>query len=98
MLGENENRESFFLLDEEEQDRTIFLVRSFGFNHQRFTEFYRKSAGMFPENPDHWNEEPGGMEPSKTKYRSLHCSRNDCLLCDSETPGSYEATLGGTGL
>lgn len=50
------------------------------------------------KNQNHWNEEPGGMEPSKTKYRSLHCGRNDCLLCDSETPGSYEATLGGTGL
>ena len=52
VLDENENRESFFLLDEEEQDRTIFLVRSFGFNHQRFTEFYRSSAGLIPENQE----------------------------------------------
>ena len=52
VLDENENRESFFLLDEEEQDRTIFLVRSFGFNHQRFTEFIGSSAGMFPEKPE----------------------------------------------
>ena len=42
VLGENENRESFFLLDEEEQDRTIFLVRSFGFNHQT------KALGNWP--------------------------------------------------
>ena len=51
VLGENESRESFFLLDEEEQDRTIFLVRSFGFNRQRFTEFYRSFAGMFLGKP-----------------------------------------------
>ena len=48
VLRENENRESFFLLDEEEQNRTIFLVRSFGFNHQRFTEFYRKLRWNVP--------------------------------------------------
>ena len=66
VLGENENRESFFLLDEEEQDRTIFLVRSFGFNHQRLRRFYRKLRWNVPgKNPDHWNEEPGGMEPSE---------------------------------
>lgn len=63
MLDENENRESFFLLDEEEQDRTIFLVRSFGFNHQRFTEFYRKLRWNVPgktriigtKNQEVWN-------------------------------------------
>ena len=63
VLGENENRESFFLLDEEEQDRTIFLVRSFGFNHQRFTEFYRKLRWNVPgktriigtKNQEGWN-------------------------------------------
>ena len=52
VLDENENRESFFLLDEEEQDRTIFLVRSFGFNHQRFTEFYRKLRWNVPGKPE----------------------------------------------
>ena len=63
VLDENENRESFFLLDEEEQDRTIFLVRSFGFNHQRFTEFYRKLRWNVPgktriigtKNQEVWN-------------------------------------------
>ena len=51
------------LLDEEEQDRTIFLVRSFGFNHQRFTEFYRKLRWNVPgktriigtKNQEVWN-------------------------------------------
>ena len=63
VLRENENRESFFLLDEEEQNRTIFLVRSFGFNHQRFTEFYRKLRWNVPgktriigtKNQEVWN-------------------------------------------
>ena len=63
VLDENENRERFFLLDEEEQDRTIFLVRSFGFNHQRFTEFYRKHRWNVPgktriivtKNQEVWN-------------------------------------------
>ena len=63
VLGENESRESFFLLDEEEQDRTIFLVHSFGFNRQRFTEFYRKLRWNVPgktriigtKNQEVWN-------------------------------------------
>lgn len=63
VLGEKENRESFFLLDEEEQNRTIFLVRSFGFDHQRFTEFYKKLRWNVPgkvriigtKNQEVWN-------------------------------------------
>ncbi len=99
MLGEKKDRESFFLLDEEEQDRTIFRVRSFGFDHQRFIGVLQEApVERSRKGPDHRNEEPGGVEPSKTKYGSLHRSRNDCLLCDSETPGSHEAALGGTGL
>lgn len=63
VLYEKENRESFFLLDEEEQNRTIFLVRSFGFDHQRFVEFYRKLRWNVPgkvriigtKNQEVWN-------------------------------------------
>lgn len=53
---------------------------------------------MFPEKPGSWNEEPGGMEPLKTKYRSRIVAGMIACYVNSETPGSYEATLGGTGL
>lgn len=40
--------ESFILLDDKEQQRRIFCVRSFGFDHQRFTEFYRRLRWSVP--------------------------------------------------
>ena len=39
---EGKEQKSFFLLDEEEQERDVFCVRSFGFDNQGFMEFYRK--------------------------------------------------------
>lgn len=41
-------QESFILLDEEEQHRRIFCVRSFGFDHKRFIEFYRTLRWSVP--------------------------------------------------
>lgn len=43
-----EGQESFILLDEKEQRRRIFCVRSFGFDHKKFIEFYRKLRWMVP--------------------------------------------------
>lgn len=43
-----EGQESFILLDEEEQHRRIFCVRSFGFDHKKFIEFYRKLRWVVP--------------------------------------------------
>lgn len=37
-----------FLLDEEEQERDVFCVRSFGFDNQGFMEFYRKLRWIVP--------------------------------------------------
>ena len=35
-------------LDEEEQERDVFCVRSFGFDNQGFMEFYRKLRWIVP--------------------------------------------------
>lgn len=45
---EGKEQKSFFLLDEEEQERDIFCVRSFGFDNQGFMEFYRKIRWIVP--------------------------------------------------
>lgn len=52
VLDENENRESFFLLDEEEQDRTIFLSARLDLIIRGLRSFIGSSAGMFPEKPE----------------------------------------------
>lgn len=43
-----EGQESFILLDDEEQKRRIFCVRSFGFEHKKFIEFYRSLRWSVP--------------------------------------------------
>lgn len=43
-----EGQESFILLDEDEQQRRIFCVHSFGFDHKKFIEFYRRLRWMVP--------------------------------------------------
>lgn len=45
---EGKEQKSFFLLDEEEQERDVFCVRSFGFDNQGFLEFYRKLRWIVP--------------------------------------------------
>lgn len=45
---EGKEPKSFFLLDEEEQERDVFCVRSFGFDNQGFMEFYRKLRWIVP--------------------------------------------------
>lgn len=45
---EGKETKSFFLLDEEEQERDVFCVRSFGFDNQGFMEFYRKLRWIVP--------------------------------------------------
>ena len=70
VLNDQKERESFFLLDEEEQNRNIFRVRSFGFDHQKFIEFYRKLRWNVPgrvriigtKNQDVWNLRKPNME------------------------------------
>lgn len=53
--------ESFILLDEEEQKRRIFCVRSFGFDHRKFIEFYRQLR---------WNV-PGRVRIIGTKHQAV---------------------------
>lgn len=48
VLREMEKQESFILLDDEEQRRRIFCVRSFGFDHKKFIEFYRTMRWTVP--------------------------------------------------
>lgn len=49
VLRESEERqESFILLDDEEQPRRIFCVRSFGFDQNKFIEIYRRLRWMVP--------------------------------------------------
>lgn len=48
LQGIEEEQESFILLDEVEQQRRIFCVRSFGFDHKKFIEFYRKLRWTVP--------------------------------------------------
>jgi len=43
-----EGQESFILLDDEEQRRRIFCVRSFGFDDRKFIEFYRSLRWSVP--------------------------------------------------
>lgn len=43
-----EERESFILLDDDEQDRLIFCVRSLGYENRQFIEFYRKLRWEVP--------------------------------------------------
>ena len=70
VLNDQKEKESFFLLDEEEQNRNIFRVRSFGFDHQKFIEFYRKLRWNVPgrvriigtKNQDVWNLRKPNME------------------------------------
>ena len=42
------NGKSFILLDDAEQQRHIFCVRSFGYGNLTFTDFYRKLRWMVP--------------------------------------------------
>lgn len=42
VLKDDEERKSFILLNEEEQMRKIFQVRSLGYQHEEFKAFYRK--------------------------------------------------------
>ena len=49
VLREQDNeRKSFILLDDAEQQRHIFCVRSFGYGNLTFTDFYRKLRWMVP--------------------------------------------------
>lgn len=41
-------QKSFILLDEQEQQHRIFCVRSFGFDHKKFIEFYRRLRWEVP--------------------------------------------------
>lgn len=41
LIDRHEELESFILLDQEEQKRRIFCVRSFGFDRKKFIQFYR---------------------------------------------------------
>ena len=70
----DQERESFFLLDDEEQKRNIFCVRSFGFDHEDFIHFYRKLR---------WNV-PGRVRIIGTKNQEVRNLRKPntgmCLL------------------
>lgn len=54
-------KESFILLEEEEQARKIFCVRSLGYEPEKFREFYRKLR---------W-EVPGKVRIFGTKYQTV---------------------------
>lgn len=57
----DQERESFILLNEEEQMRHIFCVRSLGYGNQEFKEFYRRLR---------W-EVPGKVRIFGTKYQTV---------------------------
>ena len=57
----NEDQRSFILLNGEEQMRKIFCVRSLGYRHEEFKEFYRKLR---------W-EVPGKVRIVGTKYQTV---------------------------
>ena len=57
----DQERESFILLNEEEQMRHIFCVRSLGYGNQEFKEFYRRLR---------W-EVPGKVRIVGTKYQTV---------------------------
>ncbi len=48
VTGRPSDRESFILLDEEEQARQIFCVRSLGYGNEEFKNFYRKLRWEVP--------------------------------------------------
>ena len=85
-----ERTESFFLLDEEEQERDVFCVRSFGFDNQGFMEFYRKLRWIVPGRT-RIDREPKTQEVWETataEYRNLYGSRHAFGVCTSKTPGN----------
>lgn len=61
VIQEKRNRESFILLDDEEQRRKIFCVRSLGYHREEFKKFYRRLR---------W-EVPGKVRIIGTKYQSI---------------------------
>lgn len=48
VIKDVENRKSFMLLDDEEEERLIFCVRSLGYDINEFREFYRKLRWQVP--------------------------------------------------
>lgn len=60
VIDPSEERESFILLDGEEQKRKIFCVHSLGYGNQEFKKFYRRLR---------W-EVPGRVRVIGTKYQS----------------------------
>lgn len=61
VIDSSKERESFILLDDEEQKRKIFCVRSLGYGNQEFKKFYRRLR---------W-EVPGKVRVVGTKYQSV---------------------------
>lgn len=59
--SEAKDRESFILLDEEEQARQIFCVRSLGYGKEEFKDFYRRLR---------W-EVPGRVRVIGTKHQTV---------------------------
>ena len=85
---EGKEQKSFFLLDEEEQERDVFCVRSFGFDNQGSWSFIGNSGGSY-------REEQGLSGPKHRKYgncggeyRNLYGSRHAFGVCTSKTPGN----------
>ena len=60
MVCPDPGRESFILLDDEEQARQIFCVRSLGYGDREFKKFYRRLR---------W-EVPGKVRVFGTKYQT----------------------------
>lgn len=48
VMKEKEDRQSFILLDDEEQHRLIFCVRSYGYDREAFQKFYKKLCWTVP--------------------------------------------------
>ncbi len=65
LIDRQDELESFILLDEEEQKRRIFCVRSFGFDRKKFTQFYRTFR---------WNV-PGRVRIIGTKQQTVWSMR-----------------------
>lgn len=61
VIDPSEERESFILLDDEEQKRKIFCVRSLGYGNKEFKKFYRRLR---------W-EVPGKVRIIGTKYQTV---------------------------
>lgn len=64
----DQNRESFILLDEEEQARQIFCVRSLGYKTEEFKSFYQRLR---------W-EVPGKVRVIGTKYQTVWDRKKKC--------------------